>query len=383
MISRPSKTSATIWVSHAPYSADPLDYDQFIHHVAFTPVFASLVTQYHAGEFKGIIASSWRSTDDARGWSFKIRTGLTYENGDPITADIVRQSLTRMAFLQKSRNSASGFSELLVGLDDLHHATDKFSGITVEADSVHLNFSVPMPNLLKQLSFGLYSIAHPSNFDPNTGKWHSATKAIASGAYRISKWSEQEFQLELRPEFPSDLRHPEAIPTYVFTTDRKRRFESDLVFGANLEKEFGNSFEFFGPTPQISHTSAVTHGAMVSAHANIRNLVSFTVGNFTRNSSDEALSTLFHFSRLACGTSKSPPFLKLVRTYPRRTARQSWPRFTNPTFPSRSFLRSSTHWILHIALLDSIPSSDRYLLNPSISTVPLLILNITWMPLFQ
>jgi hypothetical protein len=238
---------ATIWLAHPVYSADPIDYDLAVHHIAFTCVFASLATQYCAGEFRGILASSWSASDDFRTWSFEIRPNLFFENGDPITPEAVRKSLTRIAFLQRQRQSYAGVTNHLVDAGLLTHATAKFPGIVVDGHSIVLNFSVPMVDLLKQLSFGIYSITHASDFDEISGEWHDPRQCIASGAYRISEWSNDTLTLTLRDNFPNSLRHQGALGKYVFDTTSAHRFNCDIVMGADLEPEFRSRFVFFGP----------------------------------------------------------------------------------------------------------------------------------------
>jgi hypothetical protein len=103
-----------------------------------------------------------------------------------------------------------------------------------------------MSGLLKQLFFGIYSIAHSNDFDPATGKWYNPRKATASGAYRIVTWTDEQFVLGLREEFPASLRHPRALNTFNFTSKASHRFTSDIAMGANTEPEFKKDFLYLG-----------------------------------------------------------------------------------------------------------------------------------------
>lgn len=266
MRSRPHATEATIWVSHEPYSVDPLDYDQFIHHVAFTSVLAPLVTQYHAGEFQGIIASSWNNTSNDQIWTFEIRKGMRFDDGTVIDPDTVRKSLTRIAYVLKERKSKAGLFESLVGIDQLATATSTFDGIRVSGDSIVLRFDTPKPNLLTLISFGLYGIAKVGDFDPSSGKWVNARKAAASGAYRIDKWDDRGLTLALRSDFPKELRHPNPFARYVVVSNPAERSKADLVFGAGQETSFSASHSFLGPN--ASNIAYVTcHSWMYPAGA--------------------------------------------------------------------------------------------------------------------
>ena len=97
----------TVWTQSSPYSADPLDCDAFVHHITLRPVLNTLVTQYRTGELAGTFAKKWTSSTDLKEWRFEIEPNFHFENGDPITPEIIVRSWRRMAFLQKQRKSIS------------------------------------------------------------------------------------------------------------------------------------------------------------------------------------------------------------------------------------------------------------------------------------
>ena len=41
-----------------PFSTDPLDIDAMVHHISFSSVYSTLVSNYKNGELKGIIAEA-------------------------------------------------------------------------------------------------------------------------------------------------------------------------------------------------------------------------------------------------------------------------------------------------------------------------------------
>ncbi len=52
-------------------------------------------------EFEPLIAESWESNDDMSVWTFKIRPGITFQNGDPCDSNAVKASYERMLALNK------------------------------------------------------------------------------------------------------------------------------------------------------------------------------------------------------------------------------------------------------------------------------------------
>ncbi|MBI3534190.1 MAG: hypothetical protein HY072_01710 [Deltaproteobacteria bacterium] len=188
---RSSSSSLSIWGNDPPYSTDPIDYDAFIHHIAFRSVLSSVLTQYHLGNYEGILAESWSPSSEHKVWKFKIRKNLRFENGDEITPEHIVKSWMRIAYFQKQRNSESGFLELLEGFKEIKSINSKIDGLKIQGDEIELKFTKPMKKLLETISFGLYSVVHPNDYDQKTGKWKDPKKVISSGGYKIASWDKK------------------------------------------------------------------------------------------------------------------------------------------------------------------------------------------------
>ena len=217
------KNTAILWTNISPFSADPIQYDAFIHHLAFTSVLSPIVTLNKLGEYKGILAESWVVSSDFKEWTFRIRAGLQFENGDPITAHILVLSWLRLAFYQKSHHSQSGLLEFLEGFNEINCPYSEILGLKVSGNEITLTFIKPMPKVLEAISFGMYSVVHPSDFDRATGEWLDPHKVTASGAYRVSRWNADSFTLQLRQEFPVELRHKKALKEIEFVWEPGKR----------------------------------------------------------------------------------------------------------------------------------------------------------------
>lgn len=236
--------SATVWVRNTPYSLDPMAYDYFGHHLAFTSSFAPLVSQYQRGAFVGIVAESWISSDDFKTWKFVIREGMTFSNDDIITPEAVLNSLKRVALLQKLAGSKSGLFERIAGLESLHTISDDLEGMRLEGRQLVLKFSQPIPELLGSVSFGLYAIAHPDDYDGKTGEWKDPRQAKTSGAYRVTDWTDDHLSLALHKGFPKDLRHPHPLPAIKILWNPQDVEKADIHQGDSFNQSHGHNFEF-------------------------------------------------------------------------------------------------------------------------------------------
>jgi hypothetical protein len=242
-----SEKKAIVHLNSQPYSADPLDYDAFVHHVVFRSIYSSLVSQYKNGTIKGVLAESWNNSENFKTWRFKIRSNLTFENGDPITPSAILKSLTRAAFLMKKSGSNSGLFENIIDFDEINSPSSKLKGIFIEKDEIIFKLSKPIPNLLDVISFGIYGVVHESNFDSNTGNWLNKKNITSSGFYRISNWNDSVIEITLRNNFSIEDSHPNRFEKIHFHWSPEFRQQAHLVMGNSNESNLSDmGLTFFG-----------------------------------------------------------------------------------------------------------------------------------------
>ena len=237
----------SFWISDAPFSADPLDYDAFIHHIAFSSVYAGLVTNYRTGQYTGVIAKEWEVSHDQKTWRFTLRENLRFDNGDPITTKAVIDSWHRMAHLMSGRGSRSGFFEKLEGFTSFEK-TGRITGLEADEKHITLRLNEPMPQLLDTLSFGLYAVVHPSCYDKTTGRWLDPRHTVASGPYSVIKWDETSFVLKLRGDFPTGLLHPKPLAVVKMEWAPEQRRKADILSGNSREDLMAGGYSYHGET---------------------------------------------------------------------------------------------------------------------------------------
>ena len=213
--------------AYLPYSSDPLNYDDYAHHYTFTSVFAGLVSIQRIGEIRPLLASEWRHDNGFKEWKFKIRQNLQYSNGDKITTEDVYLNFRRVAYLMKVNNSKSGLLEFVLGFDGMKNMADPLEGIQKNADEIIFRFNKAMPDVLERISFGFYSLAHPSLYEKSTGKWVDDKKSISSGAYEVSEWTDHRFILKLRKDIPY-ISYENNIDEIVFSELSNIKDSNDL-----------------------------------------------------------------------------------------------------------------------------------------------------------
>ena len=103
------------------------------------------------GELEPRIAESWESTDGGITWTFKIRQGVTFHDGSPLTTDDVVYSIASHLDEANASNQAGTFGGILTA-----------DGVTaVDDTTVQIVCAAPtgaLPNLLSSTTYGLIMI---------------------------------------------------------------------------------------------------------------------------------------------------------------------------------------------------------------------------------
>ena len=230
-----------------PNSTDPLEFDSLVHHIFQRPLISTLVSEHRVGGLTGVIATSWRSENNYREWFFKIRTGMTFSSGAPITSKSIALSLNRMTLLLKRRGSHDGLLEFLEGFKDIDRADELIDGISFRENELVLRFSRPVENALHYLSFGQYAIVSMEDYNPQSGVCQAAKRVNSSGPYEIEKWDEEQIAIKLRKDYPPQLIHPLPFKRFNFVWSAKFKDKISIREG-HEDFPLADKYSFLGST---------------------------------------------------------------------------------------------------------------------------------------
>ncbi|WP_442486602.1 ABC transporter substrate-binding protein [Fusobacterium necrophorum] len=131
------------------------------------------------GELQSLLAESWEVSEDHLAWTFKIRDGVTFSNGNPLTAAAVKSSLERT--FEKSGRSEGFF---------------KFTSMEAEGQTLTIKTEKPVAILPQCLADPLFLIVDTS---VNTDEF--LTKGpICTGPYKFEEFKPGEYTVVVKNE---------------------------------------------------------------------------------------------------------------------------------------------------------------------------------------
>lgn len=184
---------------HAAYDADEAQ--------ILTAVYEGLCTYdpYTLQPLPGL-AKNWKVSADGLTWTFTLRDNLTFENGDPITAETFKASFINLLNPELDLPYAS-LLDCVTGVKDYRSAKDSDTahlGFYAESDtSLRITLVYPAGHLANILCHHAFSVVHPSqlqtverfagrNFFASPAE---AFKPIASGPFKIESFTLEKIRL--------------------------------------------------------------------------------------------------------------------------------------------------------------------------------------------
>jgi len=146
-------------------------------------VYETLVRLQADGSITGLLAESWDVSDDALTYTFSLRDGVSFHNGDPMTADDVVFSIENVLREEEVTNEDGE-----VEVKTVHPFASTFAPIdTVSAlddSTVEITLTQPSANLLFFMTQGQGSILNQNAMDD------IANSAVGTGPFTFGSWTE-------------------------------------------------------------------------------------------------------------------------------------------------------------------------------------------------
>ncbi|MBX6349952.1 MAG: ABC transporter substrate-binding protein [Clostridia bacterium] len=137
-------------------------------------IYDTLVARTADGGFEGDLASDWSVSDDAKTWTFHLRPGLVFSNGDPLDADAVVFTFQRI--LDPATQAPSkGFLGPVESVEKVDDSTVVF----------HL--AAPSALLLDNLAISYFGIVDPKAVQAEGDGY--GRQPVGSGPFMLKEWA--------------------------------------------------------------------------------------------------------------------------------------------------------------------------------------------------
>lgn len=150
-----------------------------------------------ASSIEPALASEWTISEDGLTYTFTLRDDVTFANGDPLTADDVVFSFTRLANVM---SNPSFLADPIVGIE----ATD--------ATTVVITLAEPRPSFLSELVNSAFSVANDTEVmdaggtmaddaaETDTARDFFDQNSAGTGPYILESWTPSEETVLVRNE---------------------------------------------------------------------------------------------------------------------------------------------------------------------------------------
>src|SRR3954451_10838895 len=165
------KDSVTMAMALEPPGLDPPSgAAAAIAEVTLYNVYETLTKVKEDGTAAPLLAESWTTAPDLKTYTFKLRKGVKFQNGEPLNAETVKFSFERSA----APTSTSKDKSLFQSIAEI---------ATPDADTVVIRMKTREPTLPFLLGQAPASIVEPKSADSN------GTKPVGSGPYTVAAWA--------------------------------------------------------------------------------------------------------------------------------------------------------------------------------------------------
>lgn len=163
----------TIGLASEPTSIDPHYHNLGPNNALARHIFGSLILQDENQQLTPGLAVSWEAIDDLT-WEFKLREGVTFHDGTPLTADDVVFSFERAPDVPNSPSSFATYTKgkTAVKVDDL---------------TVHIKTETPYPQMATDVST-LPIVSVEVGEGASTEDYNSGKAAIGAGPYKFVEY---------------------------------------------------------------------------------------------------------------------------------------------------------------------------------------------------
>lgn len=141
--------------------------------IVFHYIYDTLVTKTPKGDFEGDLATDWETSPDGKTWTFHLRQGVVFSNGDPFNADAVVFTFQRILD-PATKAPSKGFLGPVAKVEKVDDYTVRFE------------LSQPSALLLDNLAINYFGIVDPKAVQAEGDKY--GRNPVGTGPFMLKEW---------------------------------------------------------------------------------------------------------------------------------------------------------------------------------------------------
>lgn len=150
-------------------------------------------------EIDGSLCTDYEVSDDGLTYTFTLRDGVKFSNGEDFTAEDVEY--TFMHLLSPESQNADIALEIKGAQDFMNGKTDKIEGISVDSDNqISITLEAPNAGFVAELTSPAISIIDKTTVEKATNYGIDVNESIGTGPYVVTEWANNDHITLVRNE---------------------------------------------------------------------------------------------------------------------------------------------------------------------------------------
>lgn len=177
----PAKDTLIVAINGQPSRLQPQQPVGRLNEIVNALIFDALTTRDQEGNLVPALAESWDLIDETT-WEFKLRSGVTFHNGDPLTSEDVKFTYEQLVL---NPDVTSPHATFLQTIQEV-----------VVIDDTTFQIKTSRPDvLLPSRVFDLYGSVVPKNYYEQVGDTDFDTMPIGTGPFKFVEWVKDSYMI--------------------------------------------------------------------------------------------------------------------------------------------------------------------------------------------
>ncbi len=211
----PVKDTLTVAINGQPSRLQPQQPVGRLNEIVNALMFDALTTRDPEGNLVPALAESWKLIDDTT-WEFKLRSGATFHNGDPVTSEDVKFTYEELVLNPDVKSPHTTFLQTIQEV------------VVIDDTTFQIKTTIP-DVLLPSRVFDLYGSIVPKNYYEQVGDAGFDNAPVGAGPYKFVEWvKDSHMTLEANEDYWGTVPEFKTL-TLRFITDDAARMAAALA----------------------------------------------------------------------------------------------------------------------------------------------------------